>query len=52
MNQTQTNLSQTAKPAAPAHEKVSLNEGLPKQDPRKVVEELRSHLYTNDNMKK
>jgi hypothetical protein len=26
-----------------------LNEGLPKPDPKKVIEELKSTLYSNDN---
>ena len=32
--------------------KVSLNDGLPKLDPKLVVEELKSILYSNDNMRK
>ncbi|CAK65183.1 unnamed protein product (macronuclear) [Paramecium tetraurelia] len=47
MNQTQTNLSQVRQ-----KEKVSLNDGLPKIDPRTVIEELKSHLYSDDNFKK
>lgn len=47
MNQTQTNMSQVRQ-----KEKVSLNDGLQKADPRTVIEELKSHLYSDDNFKK
>ena len=46
-------MSQTGvKPEAVVRPKVSLNDGLPKIDPKLVVEELKSILYSNDNMRK
>lgn len=33
-------------------EKVGLNDGLPQADPRLVIEDLKSHLYSDDNFKK
>lgn len=47
MNQTQSNLGGARKV-----DPVSLNDGLPKPDPRIVIEELKTHLYSDDNMKK
>lgn len=53
MIQTTTNLSATAiKPEVVARPKISLNDGLPKIDPKLIVEELKSVLYSNDNMRK
>ena len=54
MLQTTTNLSQTGMklPEVVVRPKVSLNDGLPKLDPKLVVEELKSILYSNDNMRK
>jgi len=33
-------------------EKVNINDGLPKADPQIVIDELKSHLYSDDNFKK